>query len=231
MKNVIWIGMVAAALLPACSNNGSSGSGDTDSDDEWPGPGSGGCDGVDVMQLLADGNVSDVPVGIERCDGEIIHRYGNPSCIAEPEILCTDDDGCLDYAVDGGCPPGDACADSVLLGGCHCITPCVTDDGCDSDEICLCPFEGWNGAGPGYSINNSVRQCIPAGCRTDADCAPYRCGIVIGDCGGLASAQCHTEFDECEGADQCSGADNFSPRCSFDPSSTKWTCNTYAECD
>jgi hypothetical protein len=202
----------------------------SDTDSESDGPVSGMCDGDLGVQLDADGEPTDAPVGIEGCSGEVVHRYAAPSCIAEPEIACVWGDGC-DEVGGGGCPAGEACADDPYLGGCHCITPCMGDDDCNADEFCLCPFEGVGGVGPGYGLDNGVRHCVPAGCRTDADCAPYRCGIVIGDCGGVKGTRCHTALDECEGTEQCSGHDNFDPRCGYDEDAAHWACSTYAECE
>jgi hypothetical protein len=199
---------------------------DTDADTDWDGPGSGMCDGLVVMQELGDGGLSDAPVGIEQCAGEVNHRYDDPACIAEPEIDCSNEWGCNE--ADGGCPSGEACTEDLVGDGCTCITPCTSDDDCDPGELCLCPFGGVTGVGSFHS----VRHCIPAGCRTDADCAPYRCGIEIGECGGLAGAYCHTALDECEGPEQCGdGTELEPPRCDYDVESARWICGFIEICE
>jgi hypothetical protein len=198
-------------------------------DTDWTGPGSGMCDGQLGMQLAISGDVSDVPVGIERCGGASFHRYDNPSCIAETEIECSSPDGCEE--VDGGCPPGDACADEPASGGCECVTPCMGDDDCDAGEICLCTFGGLGDVASG-PVDNGVRRCIPAGCRTDSDCAPYRCGIVIVGCAGVTRAECHSALDECEGADECpNDPECDQPMCGFSVPSDQWICAYWPECD
>ena len=210
-----------------CCNGDPSDVMDASTDTEWPGPGSGMCDGVDVMQLLADGGVSDAPTGIERCPQDIVHRYDDPACIAEPEIQCSSEEGCGN--VDGDCPPGEACTDNIVGDGCDCITPCMSDDDCDPGEICLCPFEAL-AASELFHFSNGVRQCVPASCRTDADCGAYRCGIEIGECGGF-EAHCHTELDECEGTNMCDGTELEPPRCDYDEESARWACDQFATCE
>jgi hypothetical protein len=197
-------------------------------DTEWTGPGSGMCDGVDGMQPAGDGGVSSVSVGIEGCLGGFFHRYDNPACAAETDIHCTLPYGDCDE-VDGGCPPGEACAND--LWGCVCVTPCMNDDDCDPGEICLCAFTAPGGLVP-VSVSNGARRCIPADCRTDADCAPYRCGIAIGACGGVAGARCHTALDGCEGSDPCPDPYCSGPaHCYFNTSSEKWICAEWPDCD
>jgi hypothetical protein len=218
--------VLAAACI--CCNGDPREVTDASTDTEWPGPGDGMCDGLVVMQDLGDGGVSDAPVGIELCDGDIIHRYDDPSCIAEPEIDCSLDWGC--GAPDGECPPGYACTDIILGDSCSCIIPCTSDDDCDPGNLCLCPFGPMEGLGS--SGSHGVRHCFPAECRTDADCAPYRCGIEIDDCGGLAGAHCHTALDECEGPEQCGGGTELEPpRCDYDEDSARWICGFIEICE
>jgi hypothetical protein len=232
--------LVQLALLPACGGGDEvddqpDGSADTDTDTDtdtdadtdtesgWGGPGSGMCDGVLGVQLLADGGASDTPLGIERCPGDIFHRYDNPTCLAASEIECTLSEDC-----GGDCPPGDVCSD-YNYGECACITPCASDDDCDPGEICLCRSTGMGTVGPGYGVANVVQHCVPAGCRTDADCAPYRCGVAIGSCGGVIGTQCHTAIDACEGADQCTAAGY--DLCDLDFELESWFCDGYSDCD
>lgn len=93
---------------------------------------------------------------------------------------CLRDSDCSGRA-HGHCEPMRA---SVMT---FCAYGCVTDSECSANELCLC--------------GDPVGHCVPASCRTDADCAPpFVCGDyepIDSECGNRDAFACQTERDEC----------------------------------
>lgn len=61
---------------------------------------------------------------------------------------------------------------------------CTSDEDCRSDELCHCGREG------------SGNTCVPAGCRTNADCDGKLC-VLSQDACGVHGYYCETEEDRC----------------------------------
>jgi hypothetical protein len=73
-----------------------------------------------------------------------------------------------------------------------CQIGCVSDDECADTELCLC---------------DSLRggACVPASCRSDADCeAGYHCALEDSCCGN-GHFSCQKAEDECLSRDDCDG--------------------------
>jgi hypothetical protein len=77
-------------------------------------------------------------------------------------------------------------------GLCECITPCASDADCADGEACLCEeAQTW------------ITRCLPADCRTDADCGGYECGVSTDECYEANRLACRTADDVCHGFAQC----------------------------
>jgi len=185
--------------------------------------------GAEGVQYYGDGGVLEAPLGIERCQDGSLHRFEAVACMEEYEAPPCDT--CNE--VDGGCPEGEVChfADSWDT-GCFCMRPCVSDDDCESDQLCLCPLRGLGDAVYG-SIRSSLQRCVPASCRTDADCGGYRCGVDYDDCGVIHEIRCRGPEDECEGYKDCpqfydeTFDECVDPSCEFHPGLSIWQCLWY----
>jgi hypothetical protein len=154
------------------------------------------CDGgMDFMQPSPDG-VGEIPTGVERCADGSRHRYAAVPCTSDSfdEPLCTAE--YFDYA---------ACTDGQLAvvcpfdeNWCDCITPCASDADCADGEACLCD-EG----------NKGITRCLPAECRTDADCGGTECGVSTDNCALENRLACRTADDECHGSPDCADELNY----------------------
>jgi hypothetical protein len=180
---------------------------DTDTDTDTDADAGLCADAVDIMQPAPDGG-AEIPTGIEECADGSRHRYA--------AIACTDladGNGCVDSAC-GGCPEGQLCQ-GTYYGDCLCITPCATDAECADGEACVCQQAGtW------------ATRCMPAGCRTDADCGEFECGVGVDACDHANGLWCRTAADACHGDAQCDG--NY---CSHVDASSSWECIEAADCD
>jgi hypothetical protein len=143
--------------------------------------------------------VSGRPTGFEKCSNGSRHRPSSgtcPSALPRSEaVVGLTIDGIGD-AAHGGCRRDQDCSER-LHGYCgfadrpptfaSCIYGCVRDDECARGQICLC------GA--------PVGACVPAACRTDADCAPgYLCAdyaVDGGECGERDAFACQSPRDTC----------------------------------
>lgn len=181
-----WLSLALVVALSACNGDDADdqpdGSADTDAD-------SGLCaDAVEVMQPGPDGG-AEIPTGIEECADGSAHRYAAIACTSDSfdEPLCAE--GCNEGA---GCPDGQRCVASYGSEDyCTCITPCAGDADCGPDEACLCAeTQDW------------ITLCLPASCRTDADCDGFECGVSR-DCCGIRRLMCRTGDDACHGDAQC----------------------------
>jgi hypothetical protein len=85
--------------------------------------------------------------------------------------------------------------------GCFCVPTCSVAEDCGPGRTCYC------GGGTG-----GFGRCVPANCRTDADCDGSLCAVSEDACGqGL---YCTTAADECERS-------TTSP-CTYDVDAGKW---------
>jgi hypothetical protein len=91
-------------------------------------------------------------------------------------------------------PPLNYCYDGVA-GPLTCRRGCETDEDCGPSSICLC--------GNLLTLAASLGACVPASCKTDADCeAGYRCASTFHDAYEIRFS-CQTAEDECAGNDDC----------------------------
>ena len=112
---------------------------------------------------------------------------------------------------DSECPSDATCGDNKV---CYLAPDCDGDSDCGAGNACIC-------AGVvGVSAAVAYNQCVPAECRSDADCGGYSCTASnVDPCGSLGGLYCHTERDECARHSDCGDR-----LCAFDTSARAWRC-------
>ncbi len=187
-----------------------------------------------VMQ--ADGATAS---GVEYCaveGGELgyVNRIAAEACAGDPRATvppCHDPD-------EGKCAEDADCADEQVCGiategpYCRCYDVCASDADCGVDRACLCATQAISvNGGSGSHPLGAVDQCLPATCRTGADCASGECGAapdVCGQGGSVIGLYCRTAEDECRSNDDCAQP---TPVCSIDVTRSRWACFESATCE
>lgn len=161
--------------------------------------------------------------GLAKTPDGYVHR---PRLVVCPDLLASEAQPSPPLAVDGGLPvPLDECAKHSDCsqhphGSCilaymprsplapipylACAYGCVRDEECSSGQICLC--------------GERIGACVPASCRTDADCGSNLCSEFTADppsgCGGGAyeyfkcavpGVECTTNAD-CDSEHRCASS-------------------------
>lgn len=152
------------------------------------------------------------PVAI-ACNPNRPPQRPGPSPTAAPalEVDCRSDEDCK-AGRNGRCSGGGHTVP-------HCsYDACARDEDCGAQKACACdPSEG--------------NACVPANCRTDADCGGRGCSPtaaeMCGNMGGVAGFYCRTEDDECVSNEDCTS--DGSGLCVYDANAAHWKCN-YMTC-
>ena len=87
----------------------------------------------------------------------------------------------------GGVGPYGYCGQGYGFGPpCECLTGCVQDSDCASDEICQC--------------GDPIGRCVKTTCHTGADCAEGSCAqVAVGTPGCTSNGfACQTKTDQCQ---------------------------------
>jgi hypothetical protein len=162
--------------------------------------------------------------GLELCPDGLVHRHTAVECVHPTTFgeACkapkTCNQPCDDFG-DGLC--------TNYVQGCNCEYPCATDADCAADAACLC--QGGLPLGGGQTLYFVGRtECVRAACHTDADCAPFLCGLSPGICGnGMVDGLfCHTPEDECLSTSDCGDG----TQCGFAAAEKRWQCIALADC-
>ena len=144
-----------------------------------------------------------------------------------PPGACTDDADCGGAFVGGG-----LCLASHSWGGddaCRCFPlSCLQDDECGSGSACECGAISGGGCNSPDGPLECSHHCVPAECRTDADCDGGFCSPSYADCCGafVESWACHFPGrDECLSDAEC-GVSRFGSYCRHEERG--WRCRDVA---
>lgn len=204
---------------PATATGGSTGAATTGE------PPTGTCRGDLLLQIPE----LTAPSGLERCPDGQVHRPAATAC-AHPFAVepCPGPDPCDGAACDelgaGACH---RLADQV----CHCRYPCTSDADCQPDAACLCA-SGLPLDADVYDVYVPTSECVPADCRSDADCGDFLCALSPGLCGyaTVRGLFCHTAADECTVDADCDDPD-LGHLCLFDLEQARWRCTAQVPCE
>jgi hypothetical protein len=167
------------------------------------------------------------PSGLIACADESIHRVRAEQCLHPlPVNRASHCDGFypdFDVVCDSFEPDGGHCT------GVECYEPygCEQDTDCNDAEVCVCASGVRASDEDGFLSVQSLSICVPADCKTDADCGDQECGAIEHDCGGtIVGFACRTPEDECHGPGECAGG-----LCNYDESRGRWLCGEYSACE
>ena len=163
--------------------------------------------------------------GLAECSDGSYVRVASAQCAASESVDRCPVEGepaCKVGAVD--CPDlaSPVCSSSQVLWGhsvdCACYESCQSDADCPAGTLCMCGSKGdeMNAVVP------TSNRCVPAECRTDADCSGPGAHCVMQAPRSLAEAQfyCRDATDKCQGDDDCGSSE----RCLYDTDTSKWAC-------
>ena len=182
-----------------------------------------------ATQLVRSGRylvVGSQPSGLDAC-GDSWFRREAIACdaIAKGDACAPENAGtCL---VDADCSERGrgTCVDDWNR-GCFCSYACNTDADCNKDELCLCPS--------GYAVGADEErhfafqnECVPATCRTSADCNGKGCVASRSCCEEVQGFFCQTDRDECNTDADCPDDRN----CAFDAKRSIWACGDSCTCE
>ncbi len=204
---------------------GTGGTGATSSTSSTSGGHVEGCPGGKPLFQLPELVVDE---GLEWCPDGQIHRHTAVECVHPLDTkACADPKQCME--------PCDAFGEGVCNKKygefCTCQYPCLGDADCPADAACLC-HGGLPVDGGGYNHYVQSSECVRAGCRTDAECAPFLCALSPGICGygTVDGLFCHTAEDECVGDQDCVDQ-QLGNLCQFTADQQRWTCTEMALCE
>jgi hypothetical protein len=180
----------------------------------------------DPVAIMQPG--SDQESGFVTCGDGFVHRAEAVTCvIPEAPETCSNPGGptdtCTTSAECDDRPNGACLDDPSQVEGCGCVYGCETDADCAQGEVCACagPAQDWP-------------RCVPAGCRSDADCDGL-CGFSVAEdgCGGPSyELACLDEASECRVT--CSEEEGCYENVEVPPCevvSGEWTCNVEDLCE
>lgn len=153
---------------------------------------------------------------VERGPGKPRHQ---PSSKCQTDAECT-------TGKNGRCQPAADWGRMIPVDECT-YDACLVDNDCGPNALCECGHDATTEGG-------GVHHCVPAECRTDADCGSQACSPSIGLCmRGYSSGKyyCHTVLDECRQDSDCprprSSKRAYGPvdvRCGYSTATRRWVC-------
>ena len=174
---------LGAGLASACSG-----------DDKTPNDAEPACEGAKAWP-----DASATSGGLTQCSDGVVHRTAAPSCTAAtpPDLPSSDPAAMACEGVPCTDKPNGFCVatlgDSPELNKISCVYACEKDDDCGEDSACFC--------GP------SGGECIPAGCRSEADCGSDACIFMYSklECGVPTAPEltCLTATRDCASDKAC----------------------------
>jgi hypothetical protein len=184
-------------------------------------------DASDAAPTIPDASDA-APPQPEACDARApaMHRPQPETCPSgdtfPPDaapMSCSKDADCTDAATTPG-------AGLVCFHGQCSYDQCATDQDCPSGDVCSCKGNTF-----GYAHVSAGNSCVPANCRSDADCGPAgRCAPTVdSSCGtfyGVRGYYCHSCNDTCTQDSDCAARDA-SPAgyCAYDLTVGHWVCS------
>jgi hypothetical protein len=149
-----------------------------------------------------------------------VHRARAVACAPNEDFPACEGDrvGCN---ADGECTE---LAGGRCVGGgwdsCSCVYGCSTDDDCGAGWACLC-----RGSAPERAPVSRFSRCVPATCRTDADCDGYPCAVDVDGCQRSQGLRCHGPGDECQSHADCP----YGSGCVWEDD--RWRCYEWGSCE
>lgn len=209
-----------SALLLALGLGGctSMPAGDRGDDGKTP-PGDVGADGATAKTGETRPDAKPGKTGYIRESDGSVHRAGAQACSpANDRPACSDPGerghGCKTDAECKDGPHARCVQDSGQIGQyCRCDYACASDSDCKQGEVCVC----------GDALGgNHHSQCVPAKCKSDAECGDRTCGLSVyfNGCSEAVTLACHTDKDTCKTDADCTNGED----CALNADSGAWTC-------
>lgn len=165
------------------------------------------CEPADQL-VVSDGNprslaVGEAAAGSERCDVDTWNSVAATTCTDETRFrACEEGDEVTSCRTDADCGAGRCLFNDE---GCSCVDTCQTDDDCGAGEACLCSA-GVDLGGGEFTQLDELPRCVPAECRSAADCDGQPCGIVLSlGCKRPVALRCRAPTDACLSNADCAG--------------------------
>jgi len=175
----------------------------------------GGTDAGAACYGSGHGPPSSPPAG-SRPSAATCPRTGVPPAPdAAPLLSCNTDADCMVDAAN----TGPHCVEHACG-----VDQCLADSECPSNQLCVCATMAGVGLAARYS------ECVPAACRTDADCgAGNYCVASRGTCGSVEGYNCTSNRDTCvDPAKDCTACGG--NICVYEPVVGHFVCGT-ASCN
>jgi hypothetical protein len=144
------------------------------------------------------------PADTERCTSSTWNRIGPTTCTAETTLReCEPGDQIISCEDDSACGERGRCLNAD---GCMCFELCETDEDCGAGMACVCSAGVLVDPDGGSQSLWGLPQCVPAECKSAADCSGSPCGIVIDSaCREPVQLRCRSPLDQCSTDFNCLG--------------------------
>lgn len=192
-----------------------------------------------VMQVDTAGESTGAESGFVYCftldreDGTFLREAG-PTVVTDRLVAIEECVPSTAYTeecqTDGDCRRNEVCGATIFGYGmnCVCYATCLSDDDCETGTACV-PRAAVQGDDWSRFLHFQ-NLCLPAGCRSDADCGGGECRASPDSCQlGVTELACSTPADECTRDEDCTAlVAQENEYCSFDGEA--WVCRDYAVC-